>query len=230
MSRPPQHYRRRRRSAAAALCAFALLAAAAGPAGAAAERVKSGTGFFVSHDGFLVTSAHVVSGCPSVLVWQPDGRERPGYVVAADTRIDLALLWADGMRSPDAASLDGIPPRAGEAVFTLGFGVIATTPLQPVFVAGSLLGPSTIGPGNPILAMHVRLHAGHSGGAVLARDGALVGMVIGRDERHPDVGVALPARDIAAFLADYGILLPQREGEAPPDLLRAISVLVQCSP
>ena len=81
----------------AASVAGSMLARSAAPGeGAAAGRVKSGTGFFVSPDGFLVTSAHVVAGCRDVSVLDHDGTAHPGYVIASDRRLDLALLWAEG--------------------------------------------------------------------------------------------------------------------------------------
>ena len=203
------------------------------PAFSAAEpahRVKSGTGFFVSHDGFLVTSAHVVTDCPSLSIWGSNGGERPGYIIAADRRRDVALLWADGSIARQSAVAAPAPPHAGEEVFTLGFGVVATQPLQPVIAEGSFVGDSTSQPGNRILVIRARLHAGNSGGAVLAADGSLLGMVIGRDRRDPDLGVAIPGRDIGALLAAYGIALPQRRGGGDArQLLGAISVLIQCT-
>ncbi len=218
---------------------LALVAGLAGPAlgdtspggdAAAAGRVKSGTGFFVSRDGFLVTSAHVVAGCRGVSVWGPDGTERPSYTIASDPRLDLALLWADGGRLGQSAVAARGPPRAGENVFTLGFGVVATTPLKPVLVEGSLVGDSTAQPGNRILVIRARLQAGNSGGALLAGDGSLVGMIIGRDEKHPELGVAIPSEDIEGLLFAYGITLPKRDPAAnTADFLSAISVLIQCS-
>ncbi|HEV8680636.1 MAG TPA: serine protease [Stellaceae bacterium] len=206
---------------------------AAGPSAngeGAAGRVKSGTGFFVSRDGFLVTSAHVITGCQDISIWGSDGVERPSYTIASDPRLDLALLWADGKRLGPSAVAARTPHRAGEDVFTLGFGIVATTPLRPVLVEGSLVGDSTAKPGNRILMIRARLHAGNSGGAVLAGDGSLVGMVVGRDEAHPDLGVAIPTRDIEALLASYGIVLPKQDpARDARDFLGAISVLIQCA-
>ena len=219
------------RLAAAFLTAAAFAAALpASPVATAADRVKSGTGFFVSRDGFLVTSAHVVAGCPHVSVWRADGRERPSYVVAADARHDVALLWVDGGAAQPAVAADALP-RPGEDVFTLGFGVSATRPLHSVVSAGTLLGDSRAQPGNRILVIRARLHAGNSGGAVLVGDGTLVGMVIGRDEADPGLGVAIPLDDIEALLAAYGIALPQHAAaRGARDYLAAISVLIQCTP
>ncbi len=215
---------------AACLAGPVLARAAADGEGAVAGRVKSGTGFSVSRDGFLVTSAHVVAGCQNVSVLDPDGTARPGYVIASNRRLDLALLWADGRVSQSSAVAGGEPPQAGAEVFTLGFGVIATEPLRPVLIEGSLVGDSTARPGNRILVIRARLHAGNSGGAMLAGNGSLLGMIVGRDEEHPELGVAIPREDIEALLSAYGITLPRRGPAANArDFLGAISVLIQCT-
>jgi S1-C subfamily serine protease len=217
------------------LLAFSLAASAiarsSGPTErSAAGRVKSGTGFFVSRDGFLVTSAHVVAGCQNISVWGQNGAERPSYVIAFDRRRDVALLWADGMSSGQSAMVTRLPPQAGEEVVTLGYGVIAARPLMPVVVEGALIGDRTASPGNRIVVIRARLHEGNSGGALLASDGSLVGMVVGRDEGQPELGVAIPKADIEALLGSYGIRLPLRQLVLNArDVLGAISVLIQCS-
>ena len=221
-----------------------LLAAAlllgAGPAapaladmagGGQATRVKSGTGFYVSRDGFLITSAHVVAGCPNVSVWGHDGVERDSQVVAADPRRDVALLWAHGGRIGQSAVAAAAPPRTGEDVFTLAFGVVAKEPLRPILVEGSLLGAGTARPGNRVLVIKARLQAGNSGGALLAGNGSLLGMVVGSDEANPDLGVAVPSEEIVALLAAHRIRLPDHDpAVSAPQLLGASSALVQCSP
>jgi S1-C subfamily serine protease len=216
-----------------------LAAGAAGPVFArsaangdptAAGRVKSGTGFSVSRDGFVVTSAHVVEGCRNVSVLEADGTARPGHVIAADRRLDLALLWAEGRVSQYSAAATGERTQAGAEVFTLGFGVIATEPLRPVLVEGSVVGDSTARPGNRILVIRARLQAGNSGGAVLTGNGSLVGMIVGREEGHPELGVAIPLADVEGLLSAYGIALPRRGPEKNPRaFLGAISVLIQCT-
>src|SRR6185437_15942258 len=165
--------------------ALILLQAGAQPAAAGGDaRVKSGTGFFVSRDGFLVTSAHVVAGCPALSIWQGEGSEHAAYVIASDREADLALLWAEGVRPRRSAVVAREPLRPGEEVFTLGFGVVATRPLQPEMVTGTLVGDSRAGGGNRIMMIRASLHAGHSGGALIAEDGSLIGMIIGRDEKR----------------------------------------------
>lgn len=221
-----------RRLAAASPYALTLLITVAGAGGTAATsaEVKSGTGFFVSPDGFLVTSAHVVAGCRDLSVWGAGG-EHQAYVVAHAPRMDVALLWSDGReRGASAASPDEIG-KAGDDVFTLGFATMPGSPLRPSLNEGAFLGEGTAEDGNRVLLIGTTLHAGNSGGAVLTRDGLVLGMVIGRDEQHPDRAIALPIDAIEALLASYGISMPKGHPTGEPrQLLGAISALVQCSP
>jgi S1-C subfamily serine protease len=195
----------------------------------ASGRVKSGTGFVVSPDGFVVTSAHVIAGCQRISIWKADGTERPSYLVGVDRRRDVALLWADGLRANGSAAIVPDRPEAGRAVFTMGFATIATKPLAPVVVAGSLVGPATARGGSRVLVIRARLHSGNSGGALLAENGALLGMIVGRDEEDKALGIAIPRVDIEALLAAYGIKLSNRDSAADPRAtLETISVLIQC--
>lgn len=198
---------------------------------ASTGRVKSGTGFFVSHDGFVVTSAHVISGCQNVAIWRRDGTRRPAYPIAFDRRRDIALLWAEATTSNQTAAVTRLPRHSGEEVYTLGYGVVASQPLNPVLVEGLLVGDRTARAGNRIVVFRGTLHAGHSGAAVLAGDGSLLGMVIGRDEEYPGFGVAIPKEDVESLASAYGIQLARRGPAIPArDFLAAISVLVQCMP
>lgn len=200
--------------------------------GGSAGRVKSGTGFFVSLDGFLMTSAHVVAGCANVSIWPQDGVERPAYPVASDAKHDVALLYGGYDVARNTAILSREPPRPGQDVYTLGFGVHAEEPLRPIVVGGSYVGDDTASSGNRVLLIRAKLRAGNSGGALIGSDGSLIGMVIGRDEARPEMGVAIPSGDIEALLAAQRIPLPldPHQPAPAPALLGAISVLVQCSP
>lgn len=222
----------RRRFAPASLFAVLVLLIAIDGAGrsiASVGRVKSGTGFFVSPDGYLVTSAHVVAGCRNLSVWGASGEHR-AYVVARHPRLDLALLWADGRERGASAANPQAIGRSGEAVFTLGFATMPGNPLRPSLNEGALLGEGTAEDGSKVLLIGTTLHAGNSGGAVLTRDGLVLGMVIGRDEQHPDRAIAIPIAPIEALLGSYGIAMPQNHPHGDPQQsLDAISALIQCS-
>jgi Trypsin-like peptidase domain len=217
------------------LCASGVVIAQAiaAPVADIAGRVKTGTGFFVSHDGFLVTSAHVVTGCGHVAVWAGGIERRNARLIAADLRRDVALLSTDGEAAEIAAASDRSSPRVGEATFGLGFGVIAKQPRTAMISRGTLVGDGATPAGDPVLVIRARVPEGASGGPVLDADGSLVGMMIGYYTEQPNLGVAVSSVNLDAFLAPRGLALARgpaapAAAPSPRSLLLKISALVQC--
>jgi serine protease Do len=56
----------------------------------------SGSGFFISPDGYIVTNDHVVQGAQKITVVTNDDRKLPAHVVGADAATDLAVVKVDG--------------------------------------------------------------------------------------------------------------------------------------
>jgi S1-C subfamily serine protease len=203
------------------------------PAANSHGRVKTGTGFFISRYGSLVTSAHVVSGCDGVAVWVGGIEPREARIVAADLRRDIALLSTEG-EVADIASVSD-PPHVGDATFELGFGVIAKQPRTAMLSRGVFVGDGVTPIGDPVLVIQARVPEGGSGGPVLVADGSLIGMAIGYYTDRPDLGVVIPSADIDAFLGAHSLALVRGRAiagavKSPRDVLLRISALVQCVP
>ncbi|MCD6679096.1 MAG: serine protease [Burkholderiaceae bacterium] len=137
--------------------------------------VSSGSGFYVSNDGYLVTNNHVVEGCTRLA--RGDGT--PLELVAADEKNDLALL--KGPPVVDSASLRVAPDAMqGEPVLTYGY------PLQGVLSSSGQLGAGMVSalaglrdhPGH--LQIDVPVQPGNSGGPLLDRRGLVVGVVVAK--------------------------------------------------
>jgi S1-C subfamily serine protease len=213
-----------------ALLIILLGASAAVAATDIAGRVKSGTGFAVSPLGYMITSAHVVTGCRAVSVWGQDSARRVARIIAKDAPHDIALLRVSGT----LLSYAHAPSRQlalGEQVLALGYGVHIEDPRIPEEATGIYVGNSLTTTGTRVYAFRARLRPGDSGSAVVATDGALLGMVIGRDTDNPDLGLVLPVPEIEQFLRRYGVYLPPTtalEVWQAGNLLLAISNLVQC--
>lgn len=193
--------------------------------------LKSGTGFFVTTMGEVLTSAHVVRGCGRIEVWPANAVS--GIVAsleAFDAQRDLALL-ATAYRVTEAARFETRPVRVDSEVVTIGFGLTSTDPLDAV-VTRARTGGTTRSQGRELL-VRARLYEGNSGGPVVDEHARVVGMVTGRYVNAPDVGVAIRASVLVAFLARASRASTRSATDAPgadPEkTLRDISVFVQCA-
>src|SRR4051812_10040550 len=80
----------------------------------------SGSGVVISHDGFIVTSAHVVARARRIRATFADGSEYRGEVVGSDPLSDLAVLRAEADALVPAALGDASPLRVGQLVVAVG--------------------------------------------------------------------------------------------------------------
>jgi TPR repeat protein len=151
---------------------FTLLAVLACPAGAA---VGTGSGFFVTGDGHIVTSYHVVAGSTAIRVRPQNGKELPAVVERVDRANDLALLKIQASSTPLAVGASsGV--RRGDTVYALGFPLVTIQGFEPKVtngiissLAGLLDDPTTFQITNP-------LQPGNSGGPIVSADGQVVGI------------------------------------------------------
>jgi len=135
----------------------------------------SGTAFFVTNDGFLVTNFHVVDGAAEISIETPKG-SLTAAVIKVDQKNDLALLKVKG----DFKALPVIPSadvREGAEVFTTGF----PNPDKQGFTPSSTFGNISKQTGyrdNPNgFQITVPITPGNSGGPLVDELGNVVGVI-----------------------------------------------------
>jgi serine protease Do len=103
-----------------------------------AAQLVSGTGFFVSPDGYVLTAHHVVAGARQVALRTPSGEIWQARVVKTDPENDIALLRVETLRNPVPylRLRPSTQVRRGEAVFTIGFPMIAIQGTEPKLTNG----------------------------------------------------------------------------------------------
>lgn len=135
----------------------------------------SGTGFFVSTQGHVVTNEHVVESCSTIIVKGDGLTPRTATLMASDKENDLALLKVDQV-SPGSGSLR-VGIRLGEPVAVFGFPLTDVLAASGNFTTGHV--SALAGMGND--ARHVQISApvqkGNSGGPLLDESGNVVGVV-----------------------------------------------------
>ena len=135
----------------------------------------SGTGFFISDDGYLISNHHVVEGANQVRLVTSTGLIS-AKVVKVDAANDLALLKAEGKFSalPVAASR-GV--KLGGTVATVGFPNIGLQGFAPKLAKGDIASLSGAGDDARYFQISVPVQPGNSGGALVDERGNVVGVV-----------------------------------------------------
>ena len=138
----------------------------------------TGSGFFISSDGYVVTNHHVVDGADTVIVRLSDRREFDATVIGSDERSDLALLKVDGDNFPSLQLGSSQDLRVGEWVLAIGspFGLDYSVTAGIVSAKGRSL-PTDRGENYvPFLQTDVAINPGNSGGPLFNLDGEVVGV------------------------------------------------------
>ena len=88
-----------------------------GPTG---DETVSGSGVFISQDGYILTNNHVVEGVKEVNIVLSDGRQQMATIVGTDMYADLAVLKTNGQVPSVAALGNSDVLKPGELVIAIG--------------------------------------------------------------------------------------------------------------
>jgi len=86
----------------------------------APKQQSSGSGFFISSDGYIVTNNHVIDSAEEIKVVTKDGTELRATVIGRDEGTDLAVLKVDGHNFPFVNFEESVTPRVGDWVVAVG--------------------------------------------------------------------------------------------------------------
>lgn len=167
----------------------------------------SGTGFFVSSSGLIMTNAHAVDDAKEVDYRGPDGVIRQATVLKADPEADIAVLRAKSTSTAWLA-LDPAESRMGAGVFTIGFPNASIQGVEPKFTDGRISSLSGIRDEKERYQVSVPVQPGNSGGALVdVKSGTVVGVmvaVLSRRMGADNVSYAVKSRVAAEVLASVG--------------------------
>ena len=140
------------------------------------EVTSTGTGFFVSQNGHIVTNAHVADGCQTVRA------SRGGTLrkISTDKASDLALYVASEKPNSFARLRGGRGAKAGEPVVAVGFPLSGVLSSDPIVTTGTISALSGLGDDRRQIQISAPVQPGNSGGPLLGEDGSVVGVVVGK--------------------------------------------------
>ena len=139
---------------------------------------SSGTGFFISPDGLLVTNHHVIEGAKEVQVQMPNGQMRLASPLVVDRANDLAIVQVqDVQRHPHLLLRHSSMMVRGSDVFTVGFPLVSIQGAEPKVTHGIVSSLTGFFDDPTMFQISVPLQAGNSGGPLVGMDGSVVGVV-----------------------------------------------------
>jgi serine protease Do len=170
----------------------------------------SGSGFFISADGYILTNNHVVESADEITVKTKDDHEMKARLIGRDPATDLAVIKVEGSHFPYVSFEERAKPRVGDWVIAVGnpFGLGGTATAGIV----SALGRRNVSDSNYVDYMQIDapINRGNSGGPTFDVDGRVVGVntaIFSPSGGSVGIGFDIPA-DVAASvskqLIDHG--------------------------
>lgn len=191
----------------------------------------AGTGFFIAHDGSVMTVAHVVQSCKRIVVASRHVKETTARLLAMDVRNDVAVLLANNTRPPavlalanrsygsESLEIFGYPADGDKLIPTETHGLLRAD--RPTFNGLDRLDRPDV------LWMDANtVRPGFSGGPIVDPNGDAIGLVNGHVMRQTLRGNVVvrdtkfvygsSTRTINDFLSQAVPLLLPDAGRSPP--------------
>ena len=184
-----------------------------------AQRVSTGTGFFVTADGYFVTCFHVVVGGGTITLRNLKGENIPARVVLTDRVNDLALLKAEGSFKPLPVG-SSADMRRGAAIVTMGFPNVRQQGIEPKVTDGIINSFSGANNDPRVFQVSAPVQTGNSGGPLVNMEGNVVGIVASKLDAQ---AIARQTGDIPqnvnyAIKSQFLLELLERAGAGEPRL------------
>jgi len=161
-----------------------------------------GSGFIISHDGYIFTNNHVVEQADKILVKLSDGKEYEAKVIGKDAKTDIALIKIKPNDSlPVAETGDSDRLRVGDWVIAIGnpFGLEQTVTAGIVSAKGRVIGA---GPYDNFIQTDASINPGNSGGPLFNMEGKVIGINTAIVAQGQGIGFAIPISMAKTILPD----------------------------
>lgn len=135
----------------------------------------SGTGFFVSNDGYILTNSHVINNAKNITV-EYKGNNLDAKLISEDTNNDIALIKIEiANAKPLNISADKV--TKGAEVCALGFPLINLQGKELKSTFGNVNAVSGIEGDVRFYQVDTAIQPGNSGGPLINKKGEVVGII-----------------------------------------------------
>jgi len=146
-----------------------------GNAPRARVETAQGAGFFISPDGYAITSSHVMERSTRAEIATDDGATYTARLVGTDGPSDLALIKVEGRADFPHVRLADRQPRIGDWVLAIGspFGLGGTVTAGIVSARGRDIGSGSY---DDFIQIDAPVNQGNSGGPAFDIQGHVIGI------------------------------------------------------
>ena len=140
------------------------------------EIISSATGFIIKSSGIIVTNLHVIQGAHIINIKLFDGRDFfVNDIIEINIEKDIAILKINAKGLPTIKLADSKKTKIGEAVYAIGNPIGE----KRTITNGIISGKKTINDDFDILQFNAQITFGSSGGVLLNKNGAAIGITSG---------------------------------------------------
>jgi serine protease Do len=161
-----------------------------------------GSGFIISHDGYIITNSHVVEKADKIRVKLSTGKEYDAKIIGKDSKMDLALIKIKSGESMPVSEIgDSDKLRVGDWVLAIGnpFGLEQTVTAGIVSAKGRVIGA---GPYDNFIQTDASINPGNSGGPLFNMEGKVIGINTAIVAQGQGIGFAIPINMAKVILQD----------------------------
>mgnify|MGYP000363304022 CR=1 FL=1 len=176
--------------------------------GQTVQTAASGTGFFITEDGYILTNHHVISDASSVKVTLYNGETYDATVIGSDEDYDIAVLKIDVTGATPVVLGDSSKVAIGESVAAVGnpLGELTFSMSEGIV---SCVNRAINVDGTPFNMIQVdcSINPGNSGGPLFNSYGEVIGIVSAKYSSYSNttvegIGFAIPINDVLAMVKD----------------------------
>ena len=184
--------------------------------GMTAESTVSGSGVFISADGYVLTNNHVIEDAQAITIILADGSEQAAALIGTDVYSDLAVLQVAGEVPAAAVMGNSDALNQGETVIAIGSPLgefMNTVTVGVVSATGRSIDTGLGYQIEGLIQTDAAINSGNSGGPLLNLAGEVIGIntLVVRDSSSGTVaeglGFAIPintARAVAEQIIEKG--------------------------
>ena len=163
---------------------------------------SSGTAFFVTDKGHLITNNHVIEGCKdkSKIVYKD--KEYPAKLIAKDRLLDFALLKAEISRNRFIVLSDD-PPKKLQRIIAAGYPLGKYLSDDLKFTSGIISSLKGMDDDSTLIQIDAALNKGNSGGPIVNEEtGELVAVAVAglRKDKTEAVNFGIKTNSLKNFL------------------------------